>query len=95
MSINQKKSHDKWVEYRDSQSKYLEVVVNGSLDNIKESDFEEYLDTGDHQMFTINISELSEKEFLELDQVVNGWFDIQDSLFVFHEQKISRFGRHD
>ena len=94
MSFKQKSSHERWVDYRDSQSDKFELVLASKLSEIKESDFEQYLVTGDHQKFAANVAELTEQEFLNLEKIVNGWFDFQDSLFVFHEQRVSRFGRY-
>jgi hypothetical protein len=94
MSFKSKSSHDRWVAYRQKMSYLFAPLVSGNLSFLNEKKFEEYLKNGRDKNFHTQLNQLSNENFLKLEEIVNGWFDFQHYFDAFYSERIKRFNRY-
>jgi hypothetical protein len=95
MSYKNKNSSDKRVADRDKMSSLFEPLLSANIaSSLKEKNFKEYLKTGNDENFHTQLNQLSDENFLELETIVNGWFDFQHHFETFSSERFGRFNRY-
>ena len=94
MSFRKKKNaHEIWVAYRDKMSDLFMIFVD-DLDSVNQKNFEEYLTEGINEHFHTPVTQLSNQDFLSLEEIVDGWDSHDYGFDVYFSEKVKRFNHY-
>jgi hypothetical protein len=73
MSFRKNKNpHEIWIAYRNKMDDLFMLFINGELNSLNQKSFEEYLTKGSGDNFHTPLPELSDEQFLKLEEIVDG-----------------------
>lgn len=87
-------AHDAWAAFRKEKSESFEPFAAADLNCIDQKNFEEYLVEGINDQFLTPISELSDEQFLKLEEMVKSWESFDFGFDAFNSERIKRFYRY-